>query len=132
MLNYANASEVRVVQFRDALRELGYVEGQDLILKERDADGALNRLRPECQAVVTSLARPSGNLTGFLHMSSDLAAKRFALRDFLKMHSSRRALRPTRTCDGGGAYRDQGRRAQPWRDAGGHCGAQPDRSGGGI
>ena len=27
MLNYANASDVRVVQFRDALRELGYVEG---------------------------------------------------------------------------------------------------------
>src|SRR5262245_38760463 len=69
----------RVVQFRDALRELGYVEGQNLILKERHADGALNRLPPERQAVVTSLARPSRNLTGFLHMSSDLAAKPLAL-----------------------------------------------------
>src|SRR5262249_58968567 len=49
MLNYANASDVRVVQFRDALRELGYVEGQNLILTERHADGALNRL-PELAA----------------------------------------------------------------------------------
>src|SRR5215471_14413278 len=37
-----------------------------------------------------------------------------ALRDVLKMHSSRRTLQPTRTCDGGGAYRDRGRRTQPW------------------
>ena len=119
MLNYANASDVRVGQFRDALRELGYVEGQNLILTERHADGALNRLpelaaelvaskveviialgpavwaakqatttvpiiiafsgNPEQQAVVASLARPGGNLTGFSYMSSDLAAKRLAL-----------------------------------------------------
>src|SRR5262249_25484672 len=34
---------------------------------------------PEGQGVVTSLARPGGNLTGFSYMSSDLAAKRLAL-----------------------------------------------------
>ena len=119
MLNYANASDVRVIQFRDALRELGYVEGQNLLLTERHADGALNRLpelaaelvaskveviialgpavwaakqattnvpiiiafsgNPEQQGVITTLARPGGNLTGFSYMSSDLAAKRLAL-----------------------------------------------------
>src|SRR5215831_9369535 len=119
LLNYANASDVRVAQFRDALRELGYLEGQNLVLMERHADGALERLpelatelatakveviialgpavwaakqatttipiviafsgNPEGQGVVTSLARPGGNLTGFSYMSSDLAAKRLAL-----------------------------------------------------
>ena len=34
---------------------------------------------PERQGVITSLARPGGNLTGFSYMSSDLAAKRLAL-----------------------------------------------------
>jgi putative ABC transport system substrate-binding protein len=119
MLNYANASDVRVTQFRQALRELGYLEGQNLVLVERHADGVLDRLpelaaelaaakveliialgpavwaarqatttipiviafsgNPEEQGVVTSLARPGGNLTGFSYMSSDLAAKRLAL-----------------------------------------------------
>jgi len=44
ILNYANASDVRVIQFRDALRDLGYLEGQNLALTERHADGALSRL----------------------------------------------------------------------------------------
>src|SRR5215475_3639899 len=44
MLNYANASDIRVTQFRDALRELGYFEGQNLVLMERHADGVLDRL----------------------------------------------------------------------------------------
>jgi putative ABC transport system substrate-binding protein len=119
MLNYADARDVRVVQFRDALRELGYIEGQNLTLTQRHADGALDRLpalaaelvankveviialgpavwaakqatvtvpiviafsgNPERQGVITSLARPGGNLTGFSYMSSDLAAKRLAL-----------------------------------------------------
>ena len=118
MLNYADARDVRVIQFRDALRELGYVEGRNLTLTQRHADGVLNRLpelaaelvdkveiiialgpavwaakqttttvpiviafsgNPERQGVVTSLARPGGNLTGFSYMSSDLAAKRLAL-----------------------------------------------------
>ena len=119
VLNYADARDVRVVQFRDALRELGYVEGQNLTLTQRHADGALDRLpqlaaelmaskveviialgpavwaakqatatvpiviafsgNPERQGVITSLARPGGNLTGFSYMSSDLAAKRLAL-----------------------------------------------------
>ena len=119
VLNYADARDVRVAQFRDALREFGYIEGQNLTLTQRHADGDLNRLpelaaelvgskveiiialgpavwaakqatttvpiviafsgNPERQGVVTSLARPGGNLTGFSYMSSDLAAKRLAL-----------------------------------------------------
>ena len=119
MLNYADARDVRVTQFRDALRDLGYIEGQNLTLTQRHADGVLDRLpalaaelvaskveviialgpavwaakqatatvpiviafsgNPERQGVITSLARPGGNLTGFSYMSSDLAAKRLAL-----------------------------------------------------
>ena len=49
ILNYADARDVRVVQFRDALRDLGYVEGQNLTLTQRHADGAIDRL-PELAA----------------------------------------------------------------------------------
>src|SRR5215468_7203589 len=119
ILNYAATGDVRVVQFLNALRELGYIEGRNIALVQRHADGALDKLpglaaelvaahvdliialgpavwaakqatatipiviafsgNPERQGVVTSLARPGGNLTGFSYMSSDLAAKRLAL-----------------------------------------------------
>src|SRR5215468_838862 len=119
ILNYAATGDVRVVQFLTALRELGYIEGRNIALVQRHADGALDKLpglaaelvaahvdliialgpavwaakqatatipiviafsgNPERQGVVTSLARPGGNLTGFSYMSSDLAAKRLAL-----------------------------------------------------
>src|SRR5215471_8061286 len=132
LLNYANASDVRVAQFRDALRELGYLEGQNLVLMERHADGALDRLpelatelatakveviialgpavwaakqatttipiviafsgNPEGQGVVTSLARPGGNLTGFSYMSSDLAGKRLELLCSVVVKCSRIAI----------------------------------------
>jgi putative ABC transport system substrate-binding protein len=49
MLNYADARNVRVAQFRDALGELGYVGGQNLTLTQRHADGDLGRL-PELAA----------------------------------------------------------------------------------
>ena len=149
-------------------RLLGGFEGQNLVLTERHADGALNRLpelaselvaskveviialgpavwaakkatttvpiiiafsgNPEQQGVVTSIARPGGNLTGFSYMSSDLAAKRSALlcEIFLKMHSDSFALsQSARTCDRGGAQGNRGWRAQQhWRDAPGDCGAR--------
>ncbi len=44
ILNYAAVNDVRVGQFREALRELGYVEGKNLALTHRWADGALERL----------------------------------------------------------------------------------------
>jgi putative tryptophan/tyrosine transport system substrate-binding protein len=119
ILNYAAAQDVRVTQFRDALRQLGYVDGKNLAVTYRWADGALDRL-PELAAelvassvdviialgpavwaakratttlpiviafsgdpvgdgVVSSFARPGGNITGFSYMSTDLAAKRLEL-----------------------------------------------------
>jgi putative ABC transport system substrate-binding protein len=44
ILNYAAAGDIRVVQFRDALRELGYVEGRNLTLVQLHAEGVLDRL----------------------------------------------------------------------------------------
>jgi putative ABC transport system substrate-binding protein len=44
VLNYAAAHDVRVVQFITALRDLGYIEGRNLALVQRHADGVLDRL----------------------------------------------------------------------------------------
>jgi putative ABC transport system substrate-binding protein len=49
ILNYAAAQDVRVIQFLTALRDLGYVEGRNLAVVQRHADGALDRL-PELAA----------------------------------------------------------------------------------
>jgi putative tryptophan/tyrosine transport system substrate-binding protein len=135
ILNYAAAQDVRVNQFRDALRQLGYAEGINLAVTYRWADGVLDRL-PELAAelaaikvdviialgpavwaakratttvpiviafsgdpvgdgVVSSLARPGGNITGFSYMSTDLvllsqkvAADREENHLFGKIHTS--------------------------------------------
>jgi len=111
--------DARVGEFRDGLRKLGYVEGQNLLITYRWADGHLDRLPalvddllashvdvivaigasvwaakrqtstvpivmafsgdPVGTAMVPSLARPGGNITGLSFMSSDLAAKRLEL-----------------------------------------------------
>jgi putative ABC transport system substrate-binding protein len=44
ILNYAAAHDLRVIQFLNALRDLGYVEGRNLAVSQRHADGALDRL----------------------------------------------------------------------------------------
>src|SRR6266566_4842316 len=49
VLNYAAAHDVRVIQFLNALRDLGYVEGKNLAIIQRHADGVLDRL-PELAA----------------------------------------------------------------------------------
>ncbi len=106
--------------FREALRSLGYVEGSNILIEVRSADGKLERM-PELAAalinsnvdvilsvntpgaraaieatktvpivmtaigdpvglgLVTSLARPGGNVTGLSNMSGDLAGKRLEL-----------------------------------------------------
>jgi len=119
ILNYAAARYARVDDFRDALRELGYIEGQNLTVIHRWADGRLDRLPglaaelvasdvdvivalgpaawaakretttvpiviafsgdPVETGMVSNLARPGGNITGFSYMSNDLAAKRLEL-----------------------------------------------------
>jgi putative ABC transport system substrate-binding protein len=44
MLNYAGPSDVRAKQFSDALRALGYLEGSNLKLTHRWADGKMDEL----------------------------------------------------------------------------------------
>jgi pimeloyl-ACP methyl ester carboxylesterase len=53
ILNYAAAQDVRVSQFRDALRQLGYAEGKNLAVTYLWADGVLDRL-PELAAELTN------------------------------------------------------------------------------
>jgi len=119
ILNSDTMQDARVDEFRDGLRKLGYVEGQNLLITYRWADGQLDRLPalvddllashvdvivaigasvwaakrqtstvpivmafsgdPVGTAMVPSLARPGGNITGLSFMSSDLAAKRLEL-----------------------------------------------------
>src|SRR6516165_3585859 len=45
ILNYGATGDVRVVQFLTALRELGYIEGRNIALVQRHADGALDSCR---------------------------------------------------------------------------------------
>ena len=106
-----------VEAFRQGLRDLGYVEGRNLVIEYRDAEGKLERLpalaaelvalkvdlivAPSTPAVlaarqatgtipivfigaadavtsklVTSLARPGGNVTGLSNVASELVGKR--------------------------------------------------------
>lgn len=119
ILSAGAAQDARVEELRVGLRDLGYVEGQNLVVTYRWADGRRERLAelaadlvasnaeviiamgPTAWAVkqqtstvpivfaysgdpmgtdlVSSLARPGGNVTGLSFMSSDLAAKRLEL-----------------------------------------------------
>jgi putative ABC transport system substrate-binding protein len=106
--------------FRQGLRDLGYVEGRNVVLEYRDADGKLERLPtlvaelialkvdvivapntvgvlaakqatktipivfavaadPVASGLVTSLARPGGNVTGFSILAPELVGKRLEL-----------------------------------------------------
>jgi putative ABC transport system substrate-binding protein len=107
--------------FRQGLRDLGYVDGRNVIVEYRDAEGKLERLPalaaelvalkvdlivaaggtppavaakqatrttpivftsvadPVASGLVTSLARPGGNVTGFSLFAPELAGKRLEL-----------------------------------------------------
>jgi putative ABC transport system substrate-binding protein len=115
------AGESRDEAFLKALRELGYVEGQNIVIEWRFAKGKadllpelaaeLVRLKVDCivangtnssraakqatntipivmgnsgddpvrQGLVASLARPGGNVTGFVDIGSELAGKRLEI-----------------------------------------------------
>ena len=119
--------------FREGLRELGYVEGQNVVLESRWAEGKFDRLPdlaaelvrlkvdiivsvvtqaslaaknatrtipivmvapgdPLGSGLVSSLARPGGNLTGPSSMYSDLVAKQLELLREIVPNLSRVAL----------------------------------------
>ena len=114
------SSELRYRGFQQGLRELGYVEGQNVVIEFRSADGSLERLDdfarelvqlpvdvivagstsgaeaskratntipivmanvadPVESGFVSSLARPTGNLTGLTTMGPELVGKRLEL-----------------------------------------------------
>jgi putative ABC transport system substrate-binding protein len=115
----ASFSSARVEAFRQRLRELGYVEGKNIVLEYRYADGKSDRLPalaaelvqlkvdvivtagsgilaakkasaaipivfagspdPVGTGIVSSLARPGGNITGLSTMAPDLDGKRLEL-----------------------------------------------------
>ena len=111
---------VRVEAFRQRLRELGYVEGKNIVIEYRYAEGKLERLPdlaaelvglkvdvivtgggptilaakkatatipivfaafndPVGTGLVSSLARPGGNITGLSNIAQDLDGKRLEL-----------------------------------------------------
>ena len=106
--------------FRQGLRDLGYVEGRNVVIEYRDAEGKLERLPalaaelvalkvdvivaastlaalaakqatrtlpivfaaaadPVASGLVTSLARPGGNVTGLSNLAPELVGKRLEL-----------------------------------------------------
>jgi putative tryptophan/tyrosine transport system substrate-binding protein len=115
----ASSYSARVEAFRQRLRELGYVEGKNIVIEYRYAEGKLERLPdlaaelvglkvdvivttgqavlvakkasptlpivfgaaadPVGAGLVSSLARPGGNITGLSLMAQDLDGKRLEL-----------------------------------------------------
>jgi len=114
------SSEGRYRGFQQGLRDLGYIEGQNIAIEFRSADGSLERLSdladelvrlqvdvlvagsteganvakratstipivmanvadPVGFGLVSSLAKPGGNITGLSTMSADLSGKRLEL-----------------------------------------------------
>ena len=119
--NLATSPHLREA-FRQGLRDLGYVEGRNLVLEDRDAEGKVERLPalaaelvalkvdvivteagstvvpvaakqatrtipivfasaadPVRRGLVTSLARPGGNVTGLASLNAELVGKRLEL-----------------------------------------------------
>jgi putative ABC transport system substrate-binding protein len=116
----ASNNGIRTEPLRYGLRELGYVDGKNILMEWRYADGKLDRLpalaaelvrlnvgvivtggpasthaakeatvtipiimtqdpNPVDTGLITSLARPGGNVTGLSNLVSDLSGKRLEL-----------------------------------------------------
>src|SRR5262245_44699575 len=128
-----NSHRFSLAAFRDGLRELGYVEGQNITIDFRWAEGDVARI-PELakdlvdqkvdvilaggtvvaqaakratshipiiaagvgdlveHGLVTSLAQPGGNLTGFVASAPQTAAKRFQIMLEIKPEARRAAV----------------------------------------
>jgi putative ABC transport system substrate-binding protein len=87
---FSSTNSARIEAFRQGLRELGYVEGKNIVIEYRHADGKLDRLAalatelaqdsdPVANGFVASLARPSGNITGLSTLAPELSGKRLEL-----------------------------------------------------
>jgi putative ABC transport system substrate-binding protein len=117
-------------EFRQALREFGFVEGENMVFERRGAEGQYDRLPalaselvrlntdvivaitprsvqaakqatttipivmyavsdPENEALVASLARPGGNVTGVAHLSFEIASKMLQMIRELLPHAKR-------------------------------------------
>jgi putative ABC transport system substrate-binding protein len=116
VLQLGSATEASTQVLRGALRDLGYVEGQNVVIEDRMAEGRLDRLPeladelvrmkvdvivasgvagaraaeratttipivmlatdPLGAGLISSLARPGGNITGVATLESELGAKR--------------------------------------------------------
>jgi putative tryptophan/tyrosine transport system substrate-binding protein len=70
----------RTEAFRAALRELGYIEGQNIAIEYRYAEGMTGiGLDPVKEGLVESLARPGGNVTGITNLGRELGGKQLEL-----------------------------------------------------
>ena len=144
-----SANTARHESFRQGLRELGYVEGKNIVIDWRSADGKLDRLPalaaelvrrkvdiivtsggaatraakeatrtipivmtndsdPVSDGIVTSLARPGGNITGLSTLAPELNGKRLEmLREVVPKLSRVAVLRlRTSSTSGDGQVRD--------------------------
>jgi ABC-type uncharacterized transport system substrate-binding protein len=99
-LNRLTVQKDRVEAFREALRKLGYIDGQNITFDYRFADNNSERMAklaaelvhlnvdvivttsdndPVGSGFVISLAHPCGNITGLTNVSRDLGDKRLEL-----------------------------------------------------
>src|SRR5262249_46010827 len=85
-LNVASSNEYRpqAAAFRQGLQETGYVEGQNVAIEFRWAEGQSDRLpvmvddllHRQVAVIGASLNRPGGNVTGVTQLTSGLVAKK--------------------------------------------------------
>ncbi len=68
-----------IAVFRQGLAEAGYMEGRNVAIEYRFAEGQYDRLPALAVGLVDSLARPGGNATGVNFFQAELGAKQLGL-----------------------------------------------------